>query len=183
MLIVILNDICYIISTTEIEHEFDKSKGSKIMREMLFRGKRKDNGEWFYGDLLQNVDCLKIREQEKEIKYIPRSFEIIPETVGQYTGLTDKNGTKIFEGDILQTTTIDTNEDVKALVGFGEFVDENNDDEYLGFYIEFSGIKTTITQLLDEDTKDDFNIVGNIHDNPEVLEEWLNYEIFTHWCY
>lgn len=143
-----------------------------MMRDILFRAKAKHNPTlWVYGDYLSTIT----RNGEKK-HYIKRAedgiltpVEIIPETIGQFTGLTDKNGTKIFEGDILQTTTIDTNEDVKALVGFGEFVDENNDDEYLGFYIEFSGIKTTITQLLDEDTKDDFDIVGNTTDSPELL--------------
>lgn len=144
------------------------------MREILFRGKRVDNNEWaISGDVFLGGKRKYIYIPNPDTDMSAKAYlcrEIIPETVGQYTGLTDKNGTKIFEGDILQTITTDTNEERKALVGFGEFVDINNDDEYLGFYVEFCDIKTTITQLLLEDTKDDFDIVGNIHDNPELLK-------------
>lgn len=88
------------------------------MREMIFRGQRKDNGEWVEGDYFQNrYHKHFILDRKCYIEWV-----IIPETVGQYTGLTDKNGKRIFEFDILKLTSKAWSErNFECIVKFGEF--------------------------------------------------------------
>lgn len=86
------------------------------------------------------------------------------------TGLTDKNGKKIFEGDIISVTTIDEKEERLADIRYGEFYDYNADDLFLGWYI---CVEDECISLLQDDKEilKICKIIGNIHDNPELLEE------------
>ena len=134
------------------------------MREILFRGKRKDNGEWVYGNyaVTDNNEKQHFIFQNKAFE-----FEVDPETVGQYTGLTDKNGKKIFEGDILGITNDDPDYNYITKVYLDRdtlCVDvQGQDYDYtsIGFAIEIW-----------DDECDQVEIIGNIYDNPELL---LNY--------
>lgn len=148
------------------------------MREIIFRGKSKNDGEWICGGAVHQTDCYGdevdtwfIIDGTETFDYdIGEPIRVIPETIGQYTGLTDKNGTKIFEGDIVRVITVDDNKERRAIVGFDRFFDENTECEYIGFYIYFLGAKTTATQLDDEQAKESLEVIGNIHDNPELMK-------------
>ena len=135
------------------------------MREILFRGKRKDNGAWEYGSL---VKLNKIKCTECTI-VMPENFSVvvIPETVGQYTGLTDKNGTKIFEGDIVAT---------KYKLGRGGYYvfEVYYNENLCQFALTInSGSYTKNKQYdwlqLTSLKANKVEIIGNIHDNPELL--------------
>ena len=144
------------------------------MREILFRGKRTDNGEWIEGF----YSAEEYDPYIEKIEYIPRiqiigkcvSLGVIPETVGQYTGLTDKNGKRIFEGDIVKCTDTINDFEFNAVVEFG-----NPNGEYnWGYQLKFiSGEESNFDILcwVDmEETGAYIEVIGNIHDNPELLE-------------
>lgn len=83
-----------------------------IMREIKFRGLRKDGKGWFYGDLVRTTRVSDGIRSDHSLIGIDMDFhEVIPETVGQYTGLKDKNGKEIYEGDIIGEW-VDTDEGV-----------------------------------------------------------------------
>lgn len=120
------------------------------MREILFRAKRIDNGNWVEGMPFQEWsdfwgDWLWIIQTKHPLTNVPfLHLEIDRKTISQFTGLNDKNGKKIFEGDILSS-------------GWG----------YKG-EVEFDSIMYAKLECL---FNEDCEIIGNIHDNPELLED------------
>ena len=153
------------------------------MREILFRGKRIDNNRWIEGTLIATtavqtkyyiVDscwCESQRITEKgcaDFNWI-EAYEVIPKTVGQYTGLTDKNGKKIFKGDILESPI-----GRKAVVSFGTYKPWSTKDSD-----DFECWKLTLIADDEGETKlecglgkhctEYMRIIGNIHDNPDLL--------------
>lgn len=79
------------------------------MRDILFRGIRNDNGKWIYGDLMTPTDIMDVWEISENTGMGDR-YEVDPETVGQWTGLNDRFGNKIFEGDIVHYDVEETAE-------------------------------------------------------------------------
>lgn len=143
------------------------------MKEILFRGKRIDNGEWVYGLLLE-APIREYREYGSNF-YIVRgyaehnddgwhflSYLVDEETISQYTGLTDKNGKKIFEGDIHER------ENHFFVVKYGKYRDcETHEDGY-GWHFEYTHRKGC--EGFDGTENEYVNIIGNIYDNPELLK-------------
>ena len=127
------------------------------MREILFRGKEFYTGEWVEGYYVKGVTRHGI---VKSFACHPR-YGVIPETVGEFTGLTDKNGKKIFEGDICQIKGI-------SYIDETPFVVEWNSEYSCWVWRElsFSSPSDTITPEIAKTAK----VIGNIHDNPELLE-------------
>ena len=126
------------------------------MREILFRGKRKDNGEWVKGSFWDEIP----NELGGIAQYGSCVFHHIDlETVGQFTGFTDKNGAKVFDGDVVKV--LQGKDKGVAYVGFenGSFM----------LYPRTGNIyERTLWAYWYNDW--DVEIIGNIHDNPELLE-------------
>ena len=139
------------------------------MRELLFRGKTLDVSEWVYGYYVQQYGTDAIYFKESDENGFERLL-IYSETVGQYTGLRDRNGRKIFEGDILKLTDETNNAECIVRVEFG-----NPNGEYnWGFqFVRISGDEMSTDVLLwidSEDTGAFTEVIGNIYDGSELLK-------------
>ena len=138
-----------------------------MSREILFRGKSKVHGNWEYGCLIQSRGEYFIGNT---VANDPENWSYtIPETVGQFTGLLDKNGVKIFEGDIICNDDYNTWE-WRGVVKFShgvfgaEWLTNIKSQSMVGSW----GQKHNLRKL-DDDILERQIIIGNIHDNPELI--------------
>lgn len=133
------------------------------MRDIIFRGKREDNGEWVEGYYARICETSVISTGKLDLtewnNIKAKMFVIIPETVGQYTGLTDKNGVKIFEGDIL-----------------GGYLDDNYPENQTVMEVVWCNCWWGTKEIgcdpdpLEWEDGEILEIVGNVFDNPEMME-------------
>lgn len=128
-------------------------------REIKFRGKVFLKEEWVYGDLVKTKNFAAIKKADGDYFH---PTQVFPKTVGQYTGLKDKNGKEIYEGDILDYEELDVfgeDHQYRGVVKWTDdcFVCDNSDS--------ITGLAWVVKQSIE------FEIIGNVHDNPELLKE------------
>lgn len=132
------------------------------MREILFRAKRIDNGEWVFGGYDHALQTNIKTGFYKDTHFIMENNGLVnvvdPESVCQYTGLTDKNGRKIFEGDILSA-----------------HLDDQNPEDITYVQITWDGFSWCMRESTEDDVMSEydcntFEVCGNIFENPELVE-------------
>lgn len=134
------------------------------MREILFRGKRVDNKEWVYGDLIHTRGGHPLICARHDFGSAVDGVEVDYNTLCQYTGMIDKNGNKIFEGDIIESHSL-SGDIARHRIEF---------DGSMGWYIAILliGPKTGYFFQLKQDwiSKCDKVVAGNVYDSPELLK-------------
>ena len=136
------------------------------MREILFRGKRTDNGKWVEGEMLHDMQDRPhlYWKTPKELPIVFSNHAIVdPGTLGQFTGLTDRNGVKIFEGDIVKHYF---NYHIPSAYSVGQIF-------WNAKKCRWSRTATDCDYFPEvwSSTSKDYEVIGNIHDNPELVQE------------
>lgn len=145
------------------------------MREILFKAKRIDNGEWIVGCLINlDDDTFRIAtsclQNEADELLLVCSYEVDPSTICQFTGLTDKNGQKIWENDVVKCIDKNSDSEFIAVVEFGN----PNSFYSWGYQLKhIKGDKPNLDILLwidMEETGATCEVIGNLFDNPQLLK-------------
>lgn len=140
------------------------------MRELLFRGKMFNNGEWVEGSYVFQYGCHEIYLPSCESEYGFDHYSVDPATVGQYTGLEDKNGRRIFEGDIVRFTSDPIRYSECGTVVFRkgcyeiEYLPEYSNVPY---YHRIGKVGTWREMNASGTITYEYEVIGNIHDNPK----------------
>lgn len=151
------------------------------MREILFRGKRTDNGIWIYGSLFKRIFTHYIFPLPSKTSMT----EVQGDTIGQFTGLNDKNGKKIFEGDVFKfQDEIFESYHTSCGTEYNSWETENygvvgyNEDYGRYEFVQYKYDNNTVEADLHEnkylefaDFVNELEIIGNIHDNPGLIKE------------
>lgn len=130
-------------------------------RTIKFRGKSADNGKWITGYYYHECGNTYIVEDRQSLSKTSRNvpYVVIPETVGQFTGLLDKDGKEIYEGDILHTVTFGFEpEEYTAIILYDNCRFQLSNGRNLFYFGQ-----SDLTRM------DDTIMIGNIHDNPELI--------------
>ena len=143
------------------------------MRDVKFRAKRVDDGQWVYGSYLAHKECVEYvgNGRQAPVKHLilhdgfaacslrlsVECCEVDPATVGEFSGVYDKHGTPIYEGDIVRKRTYQGIKPCVVMFSFG------------CFHCGFGGGSSTASHpyLLDDKN---IEVIGNVHDNPELLD-------------
>ena len=135
------------------------------MRDILFRGKRLDNGKWVYGYYVHQYKADEIYLPEPDEDGF-ESRHISPETVGQYTGLKDNNGNRIFEGDI-----VDYEDEAPGQYEYHDslFINRGVIKYSEGSFYFTNAVAANLQDFVYKGVLDCM-VVGNIYDNPQILE-------------
>lgn len=148
-----------------------------MKREILFRGKRTDNGEWVEGDLIHGVSVKKgkmyILPIVSNLAYLKGcdpldGYEVTPETVIQFTGITDKNGIKVFEGYIVSISYPRAffEKQIPSTIGVVRYLD------CLPRFMIMGGVEPNCVAISSFcNTGEEWEVIGNIYDNLELLNQ------------